>query len=169
MCCENNMKTDCSLQQIWTELSLQTQNQLQQVPRCYRLSLACGIVTPSQWSRRDFAECCQANCNRLMCCDLLVIISPAQITLNKLASLLTHHFPFHFPPSLLLFHNHRSPPVPIRGYHLQTLLGFLSPLFSSTPFSPLLIFLPPLSPLLLYHHYHTFNGPLSGTTRVSRY
>jgi len=163
------MKTDCSLQKIWTELSFQTQNQLQQVPRCYRLSLACGIVTPSQWSRRDFTECCQANCDRLMCCDLLVIISPAQITLNKLASLLTHHFPFHFPPSLLLFHNHRSPPVPIRGYHLQTLLGFLSPLFSSTPFSPLLIFLPPLSPLLLYHHYHTFNGPLSGTTRVSRY
>ena len=42
-----------------------------------------------------------------------------------------------FPLSLLLFHNHRSLPVPIRGYHVRTVLtlswvphtSFLLPLF----------------------------------------
>ena len=56
----------------------------------------------------------------------------------------------------LLFHNRRSLPVPIRGYHLQILLTlhclslhFLSPLFFSPSLSLLPHILPPLSPLLL--------------------
>ena len=61
---------------------------------------------------------------------------------------------------LKLFHNHRSLPVPICGYHIQTLLTFslaslhyLSPPFllpSLFPPSALLTFLPSLSTLLLY-------------------
>jgi len=39
-----------------------------------------------------------------------------------------------FPLSLLVFHNHRSLPVPIRGYHLQTLL--------TLPWLPYTFFLP---------------------------
>jgi len=41
--------------------------------------------------------------------------------------ILIHRFPLSLP-----FHNHRSLPVPIRGYHLQTLItGFLTLPFSS--------------------------------------
>jgi len=51
--------------------------------------------------------------------------------------ILIHHFPL----SQLLFHNRRSLPVPIRDYHLQTLLTLLwlpytfFPLSLSSPFS----------------------------------
>jgi len=65
--------------------------------------------------------------------------------------ILIHRFPLS-----LLFRNRRSLPIPIRGYHLQTLLtlpwlpytSFLSPSrFSSFP-AP--IFLPPLPTPLIY-------------------
>ena len=47
----------------------------------------------------------------------------------------------HFPLSLL-FHSHRSLPVPIRGYHLQILL--------TLHWLPYTSFLPPLSPSLFF-------------------
>ena len=59
-----------------------------------------------------------------------------------------------FPLALLSFHNHRSLPVSIHGYHLQTLLTLpwllFSPpssLFPPSPLPPPFLFLPPLSPL----------------------
>jgi len=64
---------------------------------------------------------------------------------------------YRFPPSLL-FQNHRSLPVPIRGYHLQTLLtlpwlpytSFLHPLFLPSLFPPFHPYLP--SPISLLLH-----------------
>jgi len=56
--------------------------------------------------------------------------------------ILIHHFPL-----LLLFHNHRSVPVLIRGYHLQTLV--------TLPWLPYTSFLPPLSPSLFFLSFPT--------------
>ena len=72
-------------------------------------------------------------------------------TLRRAGLILIHRC-LRFPLSLILFHNHRSLPVSIRGYHLSLLYhGFLTLPFLP-PFSilPRPTILPPLSLLLVY-------------------
>jgi len=65
----------------------------------------------------------------------------ASITSRRRPGLILTSYRF---PLSLLFHNHRSLPVPIRGYHLQTLITLHKAQLLYLGF-----FLPPLSSLLL--------------------
>ena len=80
-----------------------------------------------------------------------------------------------FPPSLLLFHNHHSLPIPIHGYHLQTLLTLpWLPYTSSVPplFHPLLFPSSPSPPFSLHSPtpLYAYNMPMQLSHRhVLRY